>query len=100
MVVEWTKTALESLKSIAEYISKNDEHQAKNFIQQLHAKIKKLEAFPNLGKGGRVFGTRELSVHKNYLVIYRLKDGKLQIIRIHHTKQKLKLNFCSADENE
>jgi plasmid stabilization system protein ParE len=41
---------------------------------------------PNLGKPGRVFGTRELITPKigkpAYVVVYRVKDTRLEVLRI------------------
>ena len=39
---------------------------------------------PAMGRPGRVPGTRELVVHENYVVPYRVKDDVVQIIRIQH----------------
>jgi toxin ParE1/3/4 len=40
--------------------------------------------FPAIGRPGRWPGTRELVVHENYIIPYRVKDGVVQIIRVHH----------------
>jgi plasmid stabilization system protein ParE len=43
-----------------------------------------------MGKAGRVFGTHELVLHKNYTAIYRVKDDSVQILRIHHSAMEMK----------
>ena len=43
--------------------------------------------FPALGRPGRVPGTRELVVHDNYVVPYRVKGQVVQIIRMQHIAQ-------------
>ena len=40
--------------------------------------------FPAIGRPDRVPGTRELVVHENYVLPYRVKDDIVQIIRVHH----------------
>ena len=42
-----------------------------------------------MGRAGRVHGTRELVLHKNYLAIYRAKGGDVEILRIHHVAKQL-----------
>ena len=84
MIVKWTKTALKNLESIADHIGQDNYERAKIFVQELREKTNSLKDFPNIGKAGRVFGTRELVLHKNYMVIYRVKDNSVQITRVHH----------------
>ena len=40
--------------------------------------------FPALGRPGRVPATRELVVHDNYFVPYRVKSDTVQIVRVQH----------------
>jgi len=42
-----------------------------------------------MGRAGRVPGTRELVLHKNYLAIYRVRDEDVEILRLHHVARKL-----------
>jgi toxin ParE1/3/4 len=46
----------------------------------------RLAQFPNLGRPGRVFGTRELIIPKagksTYVVIYRVVGDAVQILRV------------------
>lgn len=57
------------------------------FIEELQSKILKLRYFPGIGKIGRVVGTRELVLHDNYIVIYRVCKDELQILRIQHVRR-------------
>ena len=38
---------------------------------------------------GRVPGTRELVLHKNYLAIYHVRGGDVEILRLHHVARNL-----------
>ncbi len=56
----------------------------------LRGRVSQLAQFPNLGRPGRIENTRELIVHPNYIVFYRvLEDARLvQILRVKHAAQQ------------
>jgi toxin ParE1/3/4 len=91
MIVNWTKTALANLFKIAEYIAKDNPTRAISFAQEIKQKTKLIEEFPGAGRAGRAVGTRELVVHKNYILAYRVKGDSVDIIRVHHVAQKYKI---------
>jgi toxin ParE1/3/4 len=80
----WTRTALANLDAIAQYIARDNAPRAASFVEEIKGKIEMLARFPGLGRPGRVTGTRELVVHENYIVAYRVKGADLQIIRVQH----------------
>ena len=73
MAVKWTKTALANLAAIVEYIEKDNPQRAKSFALEIQAKTNNLAAFPSIGRAGRVTGTRELVIHPNYIIPYRVR---------------------------
>ena len=88
MAVKWTSKALANLGLIAEHIAKDKPDRAQSFVQEIRQKTNLLAHFSSAGRAGRVAGTRELVVHKNYIVAYRVKGEDVQILRVHHTAQK------------
>lgn len=90
MAVKWLKTALRNLEGIANYIALDNPERASIFVQEIREKTIVLHNFPSVGRPGRVAGTRELVVHKNYIVIYRMKSGSIEILRVRHVAQKSK----------
>ena len=84
--LRWSNRALGRLDEIAGYIAKDNPARAKTFVSELRDKVNILKLH-SLGKAGRVFGTKELVLHKNYLAVYRVKDDEVQILTILHTAQ-------------
>ncbi len=88
MTVKWTKVALVNLTEIARYIEQDNFERAKSFVQEIREKTNVLNEFPSIGRAGRVFGTRELIIHENYIIPYRMMDGNIEILRVHHVAKQ------------
>ena len=88
----WTDFAIEDLRLIHEFISKDSKRYADRFIEKLINRVDQLE---NLPKSGRVIpefnsdSIREL-IEGNYRIIYKLSFGQASIIRVHHAARQLK----------
>ena len=74
---------------IARFIARDNPARATTFVTALKASTERLQDFPGMGRAGRVPGTRELVLHKNYIAIYRVKGGDVEVLRIHHVAQDL-----------
>jgi len=89
MALKWTKTALRSVDEIAGFIAKDNPTRATSFVVELKNAATKLQAHPGMGRAGRVHGTRELVLHKNYIAIYRVRGDDVEILRLHHVARNL-----------
>lgn len=88
MQVEWLKTALKNLDEEAAFLSQESPQAATDFISAVRACVEQLSLFPAMGRMGRVAGTREWPVtNLPYLIPYRVRDSRLQILRIFHTRR-------------
>jgi addiction module RelE/StbE family toxin len=85
MKIIWSAAAKASLKEIADFIAFDNRKQALIFAAKIYDKSKLLADFPEMGREGRVGGTRELVVHGNYVMVYRLKKENIQILSIIHS---------------
>lgn len=54
----------------------------------LLAKALVLDEHPLLGRAGRIKGTRELVVHPNYIVFYRVVGTAVEVLRVKHAAQQ------------
>ena len=89
MSIKWTQAALRSVDDIAAYIANDNPIRATSFVLELQEAVTKLQAHPGMGRAGRVPGTRELVLHKNYIAIYRVRGDDVEILRLHHAARNL-----------
>jgi addiction module RelE/StbE family toxin len=89
MLIKWTRAALASVDEIAGFIAKDNQARATSFVLELQAAVAKLQAHPGMARAGRVPGTRELVLHKNYIAIYRVRGDNVEILRLHHPARNL-----------
>ena len=84
MHTRWTRQASKNLESILEYIAADNPLAATDAL----LKIERLEDFPLMGRTGILPMTRELVIHENYIVHYRVRDENIEILRVLHAKRK------------
>jgi len=73
------------LEEAYEFISFDNPLAAGNEVDKVLHAVELLSMNPALGKAGRVAKTRELVVAGTpYIVIYRVKGNRLEILRIFH----------------
>lgn len=88
MQVEWLRTALNNLQDEAAYLALENPQAALAFVQQVRASVEQLALFPAMGREGRLPGTREWPMPDlPYLIPYRVRNNRLQVLRIFHTRQ-------------
>ncbi len=88
MRIKWLRRALMDLDAEATYIAEEDPELAIHIYSYIREKVSRLEKFPDSGRPGRIFGTRELVLNRYpYLVPYRVKNDTIEILRIFHTRR-------------
>ena len=85
--VRWTRCALRRLDEIATHIAADNPSRAASFVGELRAKVGVLAAHLP-GKPGRVYGTRELVLHRHYLAVYRVRGEEVHILTVLHTARQ------------
>ena len=85
--LRWTNRALERLDGVAAYIAKDNPIRAETFTKELREKVAILQ-HQQLGTAWQVFGTKQYVLHANYIAIYRVKAGEVQILTILHSAQE------------
>lgn len=88
MIVVWLPGALEQLLAIIDHISEDSPSAALDLAQTIRAKTDTLATYPNRYRAGRIMGTRELVVKPNYIVVYRVVDTQVHILRVRHARKQ------------
>lgn len=91
--IEWRPMAREDLRAIVRHIGKDNPTRAKSFGQDLRDKTRPLAQHPELGRQGRPGlpdWLREIVVHPNYIVFYRVQADTrtVEILRVKHAAQQ------------
>jgi toxin ParE1/3/4 len=73
---------------ILDYIGQDNPDAAVELVQKIHEKTEGLRTRPTLYRAGRVRGTREMIVHRNYIVFFKVNDEAVTILRVKHARQQ------------
>jgi len=89
--VIWTEFAIDDLKSIHAFISKDSKSYADKFIGKIISKVDQLEKFP---KSGRIVPELEIEtirelIEGNYRIVYKINQDYVRIVRVHHSSRQL-----------
>lgn len=84
MRIFWTPESLDDRRAIYDYIEADNPLAALNLDELFSEKVRNLIDHPGLGRIGRVAGTRELVVHKNYILIYDTTAESVRVLRVLH----------------
>jgi toxin ParE1/3/4 len=88
MRLRWTTPAADDLFQIVRHIQKDNASAARELAQVLYNGCDRFRDFPRLGRKGRIDGTRELVLSSlPYIVVYRIQDEFVEILRIYHGAQ-------------
>ncbi|HEY7499352.1 MAG TPA: type II toxin-antitoxin system RelE/ParE family toxin [Vicinamibacterales bacterium] len=89
MTIVWSPRAVEHLAHLRGYIARDNPKAAHRIAGTLLEAVERLAELPNLGRPGRVGGTRELVVPGTpYVIPYRLHGDRLEVIAVFHGRQK------------
>jgi addiction module RelE/StbE family toxin len=75
------------LLSIIQYIADDNLAAAQRLKDEIESKVGKLPHHPKLYRAGRVFGTREMIVRANYVIVYAEEGDAITILRVLHAAQ-------------
>lgn len=79
----WTETALAELTEIRQYVALDSEIKASEVALRIVMATELLCKSPQIGKLGRVPGTREFLVPRTkYILVYRVEAERIEVIAV------------------
>lgn len=85
MKLAWTRSAAADRRAIRRYVARANLRAASALDELLGLNARVLIEQPGLDRTGRVGGTRELVVHRHYILVYDVKGETVRIFRVLHT---------------
>ena len=94
MKVIWTRPAARDLEAIQDYVARDNPLAAYRLAQTVRQSVRPLADHPNIGRQGRVGGTRELVISGTpYIVPYRVRGHQVEILAVFHGARKWPESF-------
>jgi addiction module RelE/StbE family toxin len=87
--VVWRSQALADIADLRDYIARDNPAAADQTARRVREAVTRLATFPHQGRQGRRVGTRELIVAGTpYLVVYRVREASVRVLRVLHAKRR------------
>ena len=85
MQIRWKLFAISDREAIFDYIAEDNLDAAVRVDEEIERQVELLAGSPELGRPGRVSGTRELVITPTpYIVAYEIVGAVIQILRVLH----------------
>jgi toxin ParE1/3/4 len=85
MRVVWTPEAEQDRDEVWEYIATDSMAAAARMDELFSDAAARLVDFPELGRPGKIVGTRELIPHENYRLVYEVDGDTVWMLALVHT---------------
>ena len=88
MRLEWSRFAQADREAIFDYIEADSPQAAITVDDRIRQQVEELMKFPEIGRPGRIDGTRELIIRRTpYIAAYRIAGKTIRILRVLHGAQ-------------
>jgi toxin ParE1/3/4 len=89
MKAVWSRRAVRHLVHLRQHIARDSDRSAALIASRILKAVELLQLHPEMGRPGRIIGTRELVVSETpYVIPYRVRQGRLELIAVFHGRQK------------
>jgi addiction module RelE/StbE family toxin len=86
--VVWTPESEQDRANIWDYIAADNPLAAARMDRVFSDAAAKLASFPELGRAGKVPGTRELLPHENYRLVYEVEGETVWVLALVHAARR------------
>lgn len=86
MTIFWTEPGLDDLQAIRDYIARDSETYAGDFVENILSAVERLSTFPRIGRvvpEADVPDIREL-IFRGYRIMYRVDQDVVQVLAVIH----------------
>ncbi len=81
----WSLFAVSDREDIFDYIEADSPRAAARIDDHIETQVDRLMTLPEIGRPGRVSGTRELVIQRTpYVAVYEIKGDMVRILRVLH----------------
>ena len=82
----WTRQSRDDLRAIRDFIARDAPRTASAYIRRLRQSVERLREFPYSGQIVSELDREELRevLQGNYRIIYRVGDGRVDILTVYH----------------
>jgi toxin ParE1/3/4 len=92
--IQWSNQAAAQLEAAYDFIWEENPPEAEKLLETIRRAVKQLADFPEMGRPGRVDGTRELVIQSTpYIVTYRSKGNTVRILAALHGARRWPTGF-------
>lgn len=89
MTLVWLRRAITDRDAQLDYIAQDNPRAAIEQGDRIADQVSQLVRHPEIGRAGRMQGTRELVISRTpFIVVYRLKDKRIELLRLLHGAQQ------------
>ena len=88
MKVIWTPEAEQERSDVVDYIAAENPRAAAKMDKLFDLAAARLAKRPNVGRPGKIPGTRELIPHESYRLLYEVADDTVWILALVHTSRQ------------
>ena len=89
LTLHWTPIAIGHLRAAYEYVAQENVAAADALIERIFSAVEQLTQYPQIGREGRLKGTRELVIAgTSYVVAYRLRRSRIEVLAVFYGARK------------
>lgn len=84
----WAEEAIQDVETLVAYIAQRNPVAALRIRNLIVDAAQRLGEHPYLYREGREPGTREVVVHPNYIIVYRVELAMIRVVNVLHASQQ------------
>jgi toxin ParE1/3/4 len=87
--LHWTPIAIAHLRAAYEYVAGENVAAGEALVERIFSAVERLEHYPQMGRSGRVEGTRELVITGTpFVVVYSAGRESVEVLAVFHAARR------------